>query len=306
MNPTVTKAEVRLALEEFEAQGVTSPGLHRLQKHIGHGSLPRIKRFVGEIKGERIARFIPGAKPMPDEVTAKISEIWTCFEEAINEQEAELEDRISTEQLALEGERQQFKDSLGALQLELDTLQAAHASTQRENEDLKLQLHESKKELAEAAATLHGKEALIHAIETSKQDAVSQMVKAEQQATQREHQLNQKIEQASVDRLEMERRFQEERESTGKSLSDLRDIVAFQRTEMERYRATHQQAADDYASTLASNAQHTAKLQEMLELAQEESAALNAENISSEKEIARLHATITELSAQVEKPIRPN
>lgn len=250
--PTVTKQEVREALEAFASQGVSSPGLIRLQKHIGHGSIPRIKRLVEEIHHEKIAPLLPGAKPPPDSITAAVNAIWQDFEVAVAEREKELEEDFAER-------RRQMDEEYSAMQAERDQ---AVAKAEKLEDDLVLersrgdQLDEEAKTAQQLVEKLQvelkGERMLVATLRESRQDMNAAMTNAAKEASKREKELKERIEKLQQDNLTLEQRRSKEVEDADARLQDLRDIVAHQQREIERIQSDGRKSLEEKDHELGS------------------------------------------------------
>lgn len=250
--PTVSKQQVREALEAFAEQGVSSPGLIRLQKHIGHGSIPRIKRFVEEIKHEKIAPLLPGAKPPPDSISAAVNAIWQDFEVAMAEREKELEDDFAER-------HRQFEEERASMQAVRDQ---AVAKAEKLEEDLVLergrgdQLDEDAKSAQQLAEKLNvelkGERELVATLKESRQDMNAAMTNAAKEASKREKELKERIEKLQQDNLTLEQRRSKEVEDADARLQDLRDIVAHQQREIERIQSEGRKSLEEKDRELGS------------------------------------------------------
>lgn len=217
--PTLHLSEVREALEHFRAQGVMQPGLLRLQRYIGHGSIPRLRRLLHEIQMETLDKLAPDMiERIPDPITKLAAQVWTEIENALEDKEQQLKDTAALEiekahvkvqaleqQLhALEddcqtkqGEIDAEKQSVQALQ---DKLQAATEalmqaqqlglSQKQECEHLHVQLQSQRAEQAQQAKYSAQREAkLLASLDMERQRSYDDALKAQQHLHQCQAQL---------------------------------------------------------------------------------------------------------------------
>jgi chromosome segregation ATPase len=131
---TLSKDEVRNALQHFRQTGRPRPGLHRLLQHIGHGSIPRLKRLMQEIDLEEIHHLDRRlVEQLPDPVTLAAANLWNEMASAVEGLERDAETRIrdriaavqAREQEAL-AEIEQLKERLARAEQAATEQAAAH------------------------------------------------------------------------------------------------------------------------------------------------------------------------------------
>jgi hypothetical protein len=250
---TVTLDEVRAAYKALWPKFKRRPGVHAVRSEIGHGSLARITKLLHQVEDEQYG-LTPAkdGQALPDRIGAAVASVWAELEKAIAERENELEAEHAQHLAAAdarvetaEAARSEAEAKAQALDAEMQTLRGRIDALQKQVVDMGGELETSN-------TSLRGKEELIAELRNAKQDSITRLVQAEQAAAKREHDLNTKIEQLQLERLNQEQRHQKERDESAKSLADMRDIVAFQRSEAERQRTEAVKVLSDKDALLAS------------------------------------------------------
>ncbi len=299
--PTVSKQDVREALEHFAAQGVRTPGLLRLQKHLGRGSLPRIKRLMTEIQNEQIAPLLPGATPPPDVITAAVTSIWNEMETAVAEREKELEASIVEQREQLAAENRQAQLERDEALARADSLESELAVERKRTEELSDQVQQLERTLIEREAELAGERKVVEALRDSKHDLTAAMTKAEKQAAEREHALNERLARIQTERLDLERRHEKDREASAKALSDMRDIITYQRNEAERERLEHDRALTARDEKLGVAERAIEEKTRDLTIAEERSRDLEREMRALQTSVQRLQEELARAAERTEK-----
>lgn len=321
---TVSKEDVRAALEQLAAQGVHSPGLHRLQKHIGRGSLPRIKRLVGEIQNERVAALLPGSKPIPDPITALVSAIWNEFEVADAERVREAAEQAKMVQVEADERVAAAQAAHVETRAQLDTLGNRLAAALEVNAKLAEQAHTLQAGLSGAEAAIAGKDEMIRALQQSKQEMHEALIKTEQEASRRERELGQKIDQLHAERIEQAGFREQERREAADAAEVLRSTVARLQAEIDRIHTEHGKALSEKGTQLEVARSEAARLARDLATAEElarnlrsdlrateitlagkqqEAAGYQARIEQDTQRIERLEAHISELSNTVSEAL---
>ncbi|RMF14117.1 MAG: DNA-binding protein [Alphaproteobacteria bacterium] len=210
---TVTLEEVRAAIETLKAQGVPDPGVHRIRALIGHGSVTTINKLKHQIRAEELNRVLPGTnRRMPDPITDAAARLW----EDLN---AEI-DKIDQQREAEARE-------------ELAKLEARHAQTISEKEDLAARLVKVEEALTEAQTQIaHLTEERdqvtaqrdagrqdnrvlkeqVAAAKNERDHAIEQMATLSQRAAEREKELERQIDTIHNERLQERARAEAEHE----------------------------------------------------------------------------------------------
>lgn len=249
----VTLEEVRAAYDALWPVHQRRPGLHAMREHIGHGSFPKIGQLLDQVEAERYAKqpVAPGTV-FPDRVKAGLESLMAEVDASYDEREQALEAKAAQIQAEANAKVEAADAAREAAEAQAAQLDVELQAAARRIAGLEKQVQELDKALESTRQALQGKEELVEALRSAKQEVTTRLVQAEQAAAKREHDLGAKIEQLHLERLQQEQRYQKERDEGAKALSDLRDIVAFQRTDAERQRNELMNALSEKDALLAS------------------------------------------------------
>lgn len=235
---TLEKSDVLDALAHFRAQGVMRPGLLRLQKHIGRGSIPRLRRLLHEIELEQLEQLAPALlERVPDPISMAAARLWAEMTQSLEAKEQEIEAQTQARLAALQERLDKADAALNAQREQYEQQQVEYRALGEQHARLEQQFQAQSQALAvKTQETSHLMRELAQAQEQIRHLRAEQAEQAKH-AAQREAQY--------VARLDIERQrsqdearaYQQRLEEKQSQLAAVQDALAAVRAEQAAQRA---------------------------------------------------------------------
>jgi chromosome segregation ATPase len=238
----INRDEVAEAIRILQNQGIPDPGVHRLRRFLGRGSVTTVARFKNELRQIELERLSPDKKrPLPDPVTELAQRLWEELLAAVEGVEQQVhetaEQRLDEKQQQLdriEAERNQVQqDNLKLIQ-ELATVRE-FAEKQRE------QCHDLETTLSELNGRLSSHAALIEALRGREQDLKAAMAESATRSAKREKTLTDQLSEERQRSFNAQQDAAQQRQELEAQLQVLRENLAGQREHYERLTTSLQQ-----------------------------------------------------------------
>jgi chromosome segregation ATPase len=252
----INRDEVAEAIRILQNQGIPDPGVHRLRRFLGRGSVTTVARFKNELRQIELERLSPDKKrPLPDPVTELAQRLWEELLAAVEGVEQQVhetaEQRLDEKQQQLdriEAERNQVQqDNLKLIQ-ELATVREL-AEKQRE------QCHDLETTVSELNGRLSSHAALIEALRGREQDLKAAMAESATRSAKREKTLTDQLSEERQRSFNAQQDAAQQRQELEAQLQVLRENLAGQREHYERLKISLQQETQQLEKKLSARDQ---------------------------------------------------
>jgi len=228
MKATLSWDEFLNAYYELATAEQPDPGIQRLYKHLGKGSVYLITKYKARL-GELRKQALPlSTGKVPDPISALAGRLWQEIEQALQEKERDLEAQCRPQKAALQQTIDTLREQLGQSEETLQALKKAHQQLQSAHDTLNEKLADSQRQQHDTALQLQAKTELCASIE----DNLRRLETHYQQALEHEREQGRQIQQ----------RLTKERDALQTQCDELRKAL-----EHEQLRAIEQKNASDDA-----------------------------------------------------------
>lgn len=242
----INRDDVAEAIRILQNQGIPDPGVHRLRRFLGRGSVTTVARFKNELRQIELERLSPNKKrPLPDPVTELSQRLWEELLVAVEGVEQQVHE--TAKQGLAEKQRQ-----LDAVETELDQTRrknrefAQELATDREViEQQRRQCHDLETTVGELNGRLSSHAALIEALQGREQDLKAAMAESATRSAKREKTLSEQLSEERKRSFDVHQDASQQRQELESQLQVLRENLAGQREHYERlttslHQETHQ------------------------------------------------------------------
>jgi len=230
----INRDQVAEAIRILQNQGIPDPGVHRLRRFLGRGSVTTVARFKNELRQIELERLSPNKKrPLPDQVTELAQRLW---EELL---------------AAVEGVEQQVHETaeqdLAEKQRQLDAVATERNRAQKKNRELvqelatvrevaeqqRRQCHDLETTMSELNGRLSSHAALIEALQGREQDLKAAMAESATRSAKREKTLSEQLSEERKRSFDAQQDASQQRQELESQLRVLRENLAGQREHYE-------------------------------------------------------------------------